>query len=52
LSFEILQHEEIDAFMMTDVEQRTDMGVAQTSDRLCFPFEALLEFRPMRHIRR
>ena len=41
--FEIFHDQEIDVVLMTDVEERADVGVIQAGDGLRFPVEALAQ---------
>ena len=42
LAFEVLHHQEIDAVVVADVEQRADVGMAERRDGPGFAREALL----------
>jgi len=48
LSFQVLHHQEIDAVLLTDVEDGTDVRMTECRERLGFTREALLQLETAR----
>jgi hypothetical protein len=43
VTVQVLQHEEVDAVLMSNVVERADVRVVQAGDGLGFPLEPLLQ---------